>query len=386
MREKLGNRLCIISFIGMIMNGVYATATSLIVPLLHDAYGFDYNVSGLLLSSLNIGNMVASFLAGMLAVSFGRKRTAMALTLGSFIGYSLLYGVKLIPLLLAGMFLIGISKGTVYNMGNILVSENAPNETRGINTLHGCFAIGSLCCPIILMLLGVKGSCIFMALFCLLLPVLYAISGMSTDAGKRKKEIILNEKEVKRNEIPEFLKNPAFWLGTGIVFFEMSTENAVSGWLVAYLKDSGLMPQSMSQIMLSFTWAVILAGRMFVAFGPWHPKPQHLILLMSIFSGISFVALLGSRSTILIIIALGAYGFCMAGVQPTAIALAGERLHHDPVAMSVLLPLGCLGGVVMPAVTGFVANAAGIYGGMAAIGVTVTCMILFAIMNYRYER
>ena len=53
-------------FAAFFFSGVCAISSGVVVSLLQEQYGFAYGVTGTLLSLMNIGNLVAGFLSGVL--------------------------------------------------------------------------------------------------------------------------------------------------------------------------------------------------------------------------------------------------------------------------------------------------------------------------------
>nr|WP_319490074.1 MFS transporter [uncultured Caproiciproducens sp.] len=371
----VSKRLSILCFATMTISGFYATSSSLVMPFLRTEYGFSYNMGGMLLSALSVGNLLASFFAGILPAFVGRKASAMLLSVNSAIGYVLTALTANPVYLLLAFFLIGISKGAVYNISNIVISEESSNRTKGLNLLHASFAIGSLLCPFVVAAcskgpLGWRTSCYGIAAVAFCLQLMY----LKSDLGGKPpaKEHV--------NTDWGFLHNKGFWVSTGIIFFEISTEVSVTGWLVTYFTDSGLMSLTMAQLMLSLTWGLMMIGRLTIAYLPAKLGRKKLIAWMSVAVALFFALMLFCKRPVLIIVFLCLFALSIAGIQPTALANLDQK-YTAPAALSVLLSLGSAGGIIMPAITGAVAQTTGISGGMAAIGFAITAMIICTIAN-----
>lgn len=69
------------------------------------------------------------------------------------------------------------------------------------------------------------------------------------------------EKSVKSID-RSFLKSRSFWLASAILFFYVSTEYAITGWLVTYFQDIGVLNDNVSQMMSSLLRLIMFAGRM----------------------------------------------------------------------------------------------------------------------------
>jgi fucose permease len=78
-----------------------------------------------------------------------------------------------------------------------------------------------------------------------------------------------------------------------------------------------------------------------------------------------------ARAPVLLAVIPFAIGMAMALVMPTALALAGDRYPGNPGTLfGMLLTLAQIGGIVLPASIGWIADAAGARAGMSLIVVS----------------
>ena len=98
-------------FAAFFFSGVCAISSGVVVSLLQEQYGFAYGVTGTLLSLMNIGNLVAGFLSGVLpGMLGGMKRSVLLLSLGYLAGYGLMGFTGAVALLGLGFFLVGAAR------------------------------------------------------------------------------------------------------------------------------------------------------------------------------------------------------------------------------------------------------------------------------------
>ena len=129
-------------FAAFFFSGVCAISSGVVVSLLQEQYGFAYGVTGTLLSLMNIGNLTAGFLSGVLpGLLGGMKRSVLLLSLGYLVGYGLMGFTGVVALLGLGFFLVGAAKGQVINTCTVLVGDSSPDRTRGMNLMHSCIAV-----------------------------------------------------------------------------------------------------------------------------------------------------------------------------------------------------------------------------------------------------
>ena len=57
-----------------LINGLLALSIGSLLPFLKEARGLSYAFSGLIVSLHSVGNLIASFTAGILSVTLGRKK------------------------------------------------------------------------------------------------------------------------------------------------------------------------------------------------------------------------------------------------------------------------------------------------------------------------
>ena len=60
-------------------NGIMALMVGALQPYLRDTYGLDYWLTGFLISAHSIGNLISSFVSGLLPLYLGRKKSMLLL-------------------------------------------------------------------------------------------------------------------------------------------------------------------------------------------------------------------------------------------------------------------------------------------------------------------
>lgn len=134
-------------FLAFFISGICVISSGIIVSLLQEMYGFEYGMTGTLLSLMSIGNLISGFVTGILPGKIGTRKTVAILTSGYAIGYLCMGLSGLMVLLMLSFFLLGIAKGCTLNTCTILVGDNSANRTKGMNIMHSCYATGALLCP-----------------------------------------------------------------------------------------------------------------------------------------------------------------------------------------------------------------------------------------------
>lgn len=134
------------------VNGLYAMILGSLLPLISNEYGLNNTVSGILLSAHQAGNLISGFIAGVLPLYLGRKKSIMFLCSFVVMGFLIVILTGDPVLLILGFLFTGISRGSVSNFNNITVNEMSNSSPSALNFLHSIFAVGALIAPFLVIL------------------------------------------------------------------------------------------------------------------------------------------------------------------------------------------------------------------------------------------
>ncbi|MEE1037711.1 MAG: MFS transporter [Eubacterium sp.] len=371
-QDKRKRKQLICSYSVFILNGMLALSIGSMMPFIRDARGLAYALCGMLVSLHSVGNLISSFFAGAFAMKIGRKKTILLFNACFAIAYLLILLSGNTVCLMIAFLMTGLARGATSNFCNTVVNSLAPGKAGLINGLHAMFSIGAFFFPILLMLLTKSNAqnwviaCGFMLVMGILSLGLYALIPIDASwEGKKAKD------EKEDNGTYGFVKEPIFYLTIITLFFYLCAEQGVIGWLVTYFKDTGLLNASLSQLMASIQWIMILAGRLTTAWLSSRVKKEKLLPVMGIGLVVFFAVLITSQSTVGIVIGIMGFGFSMAGIYPTTVSFSGNLIQKYPLAWSFILTLASLGSIIMPAVIGKIAESSGIVAGMSSVGAVV---------------
>lgn len=392
----------------MFFNGVCASSGGVIVALMQEHVGINYTESGMLLSALSIGQLFSCWLVGFLPAKIGLKQTIWIMASGQLLGYALMTGVTAfsLPILFAccllSYFLIGVAKGATLNVANVM-SGKTTEPAKNLNLEHAAFACGSLAAPVGIALIGknipvwwapllmltVGGGLLYLVFLCAKLPgkeekaeahvkrktcanenAASETKQLTEAAEQCQKKTQAESGYVKEKSRYAFLHSGKFWLLTLLLFCQQCTEIAVTGWLVTYFKDTGILTGMASQMTVSIVWAAMMVGRLFIAFRLHFKNFPFALMIMGFCCTLTYIALLTAHGPAAALLLLGLFGLGIAGIYPTTIAAAGEMLSNE--SMGVMLPLAAIGAISMPSLVGAVAERMGIHAGMLVILLSVT--------------
>lgn len=385
--EKQQNKMLRYVLFAFFVSGAASQPLGSFIPFLREAYGFSYDLSGVLLSCQSVGNLITVLLTGFLPYYIGRRKTVLCTAVWMAVAYLIFVSGLGSPALMVSAFLMtGLARGGNSNFSNTTVST-LPGEkaTKGFNLLHGCFAIGALLSPLVLVLITNKWTNGGWRIMAGLLSVL-CISQIAVYLTMPVPEMSEEKKGVRAID-RSFLKKRTFWLGTAMLFFYISTEYAIVGWLVTYFQDSGLLSDNVSQLMNSLFWLLMFIGRMIGA-SVIGKVPKEKLLLIDGFGLCAFFLLMFfSKSAAPIIIGIIGVGLFMATIYTCAFSFGSECVKGNDLGCSLMIFAGSAGGIITPALVGFVAEKNGISAGMGLVaaytGLLLVSIILSVILKGR---
>ncbi len=359
-------------FYGFFVNGITALVLGSIMPSILQDFNLGYDKGGLLLTLYSTGNLIASFAGGNIGLI-----SMIA------VGFSLMIIFKSPALLMLGFFLIGIGKGSNINMGNTNINNISYGDSGLLNILHTYFAVGAFMSPLLASLFfslgfGWKSIVIMVIGFGLSMVIFFSISHVERVSFKR------NHKEKMEIDF-SFIKLRSFYLSASMLFFYLGVEYAVNGWLVTYLKDSGVMGTSMAQGVLSIMWIVMIMGRLSNVYIAKRFENKNIILFSSLGAIIFFLFFMMTTNLWLIILWILGLGFCMSGIYAAILTNTGGIIKESKLAMSTILGIAGLGGMTMPFIIGLVAENLGIAGGMTTIAFSAGMLFTLALINKAWK-
>ena len=376
-QTKTENKLVLGTMFAFGVSGAGSLALGSLIPFLRETYNLSYDFAGILVSLQSIGNLAAIGLMGFLPAFLGRRKAVLTTALWMAVAYLIfttgIGGALLLPV---ACFATGVAKGGNANFANTMMSTLPGKKASvGYNLAHGAYAIGALLSPLLLVACtnGNPGGWRIMtaglAALCVLQMVDYMVVPLPDD--KVKKSV----KSIDRS----FLKKKSFYLAAAILFFYVSTEYAINGWLVTYFQDIGVLSDNVAQMMSSLLWLVMFAGRMVGAAIVGKVSRKTLLTIDGMGLVAFFLLVFFSRSEMPIFLGIAGVGLFQATIYTTAMAVGTEAVRGNDLGVSWMILAGSAGGILAPAIVGFVAERAGIQAGMGVV-VATTILLLVTIL------
>lgn len=379
---KTENKLIAGSMLAFGISGAGCLALGSLVPFLRSTYDLSYDTAGMLVSLQSVGNLCAIGLMGFLPAFFGRRKSVLMTAVWMAVAYLLFTtgwgGAALLPV---ACFLMGIAKGGNANFANTMMSTLPGKKASvGYNLAHGAYAVGALLSPLLIVLCTRRdasrwtvATAVILGL-CLLQLVDYLLVPLPQE------QIAKNVRSIDKS----FLKEKSFYLASAILFFYVSTEYAINGWLVTYFQDQGILSSTMAQMMSSLLWLVMFLGRMIGAAVVGRLSRGKLLVIDGVGLVAFFLLMFFSKSQLPIIIGIIGVGLFQSTIYTSAMALGTEAVRGNDLGVSWMILAGSAGGILTPAIVGFVAEWAGIRSGMAVVaGMTGALLltILFSVFS-----
>lgn len=364
--------------IAFFISGAASQPLGSFIPFLRESYGFSYDLSGILLSCQSFGNFLSVLAMGFLPAWFGRRRSILMTGIWMAAAYLIFASGIGTPFAMVAAFLMtGIARGGNSNFANTMVSTlPEPLATKGYNMAHGGFAVGALLSPLMLIfcvfimpMAGWRVMAALLGALCLVQLWIYAKMQLPPENNVRGKSSMDTS----------FFKVKQFWLGSAMLFFYISTEYAIVGWLVTYFQDMGILSDNFSQMMSSLLWLVIFIGRMIGVAITGKVAREAILLTDGIGLCSFFTLMLLSRTPEMIAFCIMGIGFFMATIYPTAFSYGSECVKGNDLGCSIMIFTGSAGGIITPALVGIVAEQAGIGAGMMLVA-CFTFMLLISII------
>ncbi|WP_409969204.1 MFS transporter [Bengtsoniella intestinalis] len=375
---KQENRLLYSTMLVFFISGFCTQVIGNFVPFLRETYGFDYNFTGLLISLSSMGGLIAVVLAGVLPLYCGRRLSILFWSFWIALGYLILTLPIASPLfLMVAFFGVGLSRGGHSNFTSTMISTLPPPRIpSGFLLIHGSFATGALLSPLVLVLFVRQGlswktmalSLCILAVFRLLFYVKMDIPPLPASGKKGMASVDYG-----------FMKDRHFWLGAVILLFYVSVEYGIVGWLVTYFQDTGILSSDMAQLTNSLFWALVLVGRIVGNFIAKKLSPCPILLIDAIGMTGFFFLMFFATEALWVIVGLIGVSFFMATMYPTAYSFGSTNISGNDFACGMLNFLPASGGIIAPALVGFVAEQGGIQQGMGLL-VVLTVILLAVIL------
>ncbi len=381
--QGTGNRYLLAAMCMVVgFEGAFLMVIGSLLPVMGEAYSLDYNAKGMLLTVHNFGNSIAALIAGAFFLIFGFKKSINISTLVACLGLFAITGTGRYPLLIILFLITGVARGCMINYSNQAVTVRYEGAAGPINFLQACFSIGSVFAPILVLLCTVNGIIHWK----LAIYITAAIGALSWGMTFFLKNEPLYEKKNTRESVSlGFLREKDFIISLLIMFFYMSIEAVVFGWIPTFFENSGVILPKYQGYITTLLWVMLLVGRIIFSMIGNKIKTTQLLFIPSVTMVLSIAFLIISKNPVVLIGAVVILGLSMSGMYGNILANAGTVFMTYPISINILNFIGSFGGVVTPIIVGRISHMVDIRVGMSAIMIPAVITLICTILNIKMK-
>lgn len=368
------------SYYAYVVTGMVVLILGSIMPYLREEFGLSYDKSGLLLALLAIGNLIASFIGGIISDYIGRKATLLIGSLCLVFGFTGFVVASSAKHLYIYSTIAGLGWGVMNSIVNAIVSDTTSGDTRTMNILHMFFAVGAFLSPFVMGIIIRLGFGWRYGIYLIIgLSAIQFFIFLAMPIPKISKEH-RDDRDGETNGLA-FLSNSRYYLFIGILFFYVGVESIINGWLVTYFVDMDILDEVSAQNVLSIFWIGLIVGRIIASYLA-HRLSKEGILLISGLGGMATILLfLILPGKLMITICMFLSGMFYSAMYPTTIANASSIIENSGTATGIMLSFGGLGGAVLPYLIGIISKKSSISAGMNTIIIYGALLAIFTIVN-----
>jgi DHA1 family bicyclomycin/chloramphenicol resistance-like MFS transporter len=322
-------------------------------------FGLSLADRGLLIATLFAGLLVGSLLSGPLVDSIGQRLALVVSSSLVAVALPLLAMASKAAVASSVIFAVGAAAASINTASNAISSELFPHErARRMNGIAIMVGLGGLAMPTATVLASelvtwravVVGGGVLSAVVAIL-----GVRPLHTSAPPEPGRVKEPARTGSIAALRQFSKQPEFTWFLLLILLGGANEASMAGWTSTFVIASGFNA-SEATAMLSSHWLGLILSRAF--FSSRIDRAKAIAVERSaVLSALALLVLVVSGSPSIVMIGPFVVGVCMALVMPTSLALAGERIQGNPGALfGVLLTVAQIGGIVLPASIGLVAE------------------------------
>jgi len=347
---------------GMIL-GLPGTVLGL--PETVQQFGLTLADRGLLISTLFTGLLFGSLLSGPFVDALGQRASLIVSSALVALCLPMFATASSAVLAASALFALGLASASINTASNALSSELFPEERgRRMNGIAIMVGLGGIAMPTATVLASHLVSWRAVVVGGGVLSALVALSGLIPIALPQRSSRVKGSDPI--TALRQFAKQPAFALFLLLIMLGGGNEASMAGWTSSFVSASGLS-SSVATWVLSSHWLGLILSRALFSNRVDRAK-ETAVERSAVLSALVLLVLVVFTSPVVVMFGPFVVGMCIALVMPTCLALAGERIQGNPGALfGGLLTLAQIGGMVLPAAIGLVAQYTSVRLGLALL-------------------
>jgi DHA1 family bicyclomycin/chloramphenicol resistance-like MFS transporter len=348
---------------GMIL-GLPGTVLGL--PETVEQFGLTLADRGLLIATLFAGLLLGSLLSGPLVDALGQRAALIVSSALVAVCLPLFALASSFPVAAAELVAIGLASASINTASNALSSELFPDERgRRMNMIAVMVGLGGLTMPTATVLASELVSWRAVVIGGGMLSAIVAVRAATLPSVR----IDGQERDGPFAALRHLSKQPGFPWVLLLITLGGGNEAGLAGWISTFAVASGLSASAATWV-LSSHWLGLILSRVYFSGGVDRAK-EVAVERSAVLAALVLLVIVVTGSPVLAAVGPFVVGICMALVMPTSLALAGERFHGNPGALfGGLLTLAQVGGMLVPASIGLIAQETNVRTGLALLVAT----------------
>jgi MFS family permease len=350
-----------------------------ITYLMHD-YRINMGTAGLFVTAMAFGRMLSVIVSGVIADHFGKK---LILTMGTVLITFGLIGIGSlswfwIAFIIA--FIIGIGHGMIDVAGVAALSDIYPSKLNStVARSHMYFGFGCLAGPLIagiILTYELSWRVVFyfdgfIGLIFTILLIAQSFPEPDKKIGRKKNAVV---------QVKSLFNSGTLLMVLMIAFLYSGVGHSINTWINKYMGDVIRLSTFFAAGSLAIYNLGITMGRMACSFAAEKIESRRILMIGAAGGLFSIIFVLFSHWGIIIIMGLGLTGFFFGGLLPTSVAIAGQMYPERTGTMTgVIMMMGALGSMTIPAATGVVSQWIGLENSLKALTGLVVILTLISL-------
>jgi fucose permease len=368
---------------GVFTYGVLVSFLGATLPELRVRLDFGMEESGALFVILYVAQIPMVFIAGPLIDRFGKKPVLAA---GALICAAVLLGVAYAPsyvVLGALLFVLGIGGSFINSGSNTLMPELYPeNPSSALNLGNIFFGLGAVFFPLLITLVATQLG---------LVPAMWMIAVL---VGAVSVMALVQQFPAARaasgfdwQEARAVALDPGVIILAWVLFFYVALEISAGGWIRTYLEQEFGVSARTSGFLLTTFWATIMVGRLVASQIVRRVRGPVLVLATGATSVFGLLLMATAPTLALATVGIVICGLSFAPIFPTTVGTASAYFPKlFGTVFGILMATGLIGGMILPAAIGRVAETASVRQGIWLLVATAILLFIIQVIFLRYEK
>jgi uncharacterized protein GlcG (DUF336 family) len=344
------------------LNGAVLASWIPHIPEIKAAHGLSDGQLGLVLLAMAAGAITAMPIAGAMVARFGSRTMTTIAAIAFAVVLPLPIVSPSVPLLAAGLFILGAWNGTLdVSMNAHAVAVEQRYGRPIMSSFHALFSLGGLA--------GAAAAGLAIALGVGRIPHVLVASGVAVAIIASVVGRLLPTAPETTRQAPTFAWPSRGLLGLGsLAFLGLLAEGAMADWSAVYLHDVlRTTPSSAASGFAAFSLAMAL-GRFSGDSLVFRYGPAAVLSASSTVAAVGLGVALAIGDPRVAVLGFGAVGFGIANVIPILFSAAGRVPGVNAgVALAAVATTGYFGFLAGPALIGLVAQATSLRIGLALV-------------------